>query len=139
MTAKSHKKSNWPKGVSDSGLQALWRKVVRDSGNNTCALQGYGPCGGALECHHIKRRNIPHLRYSPANGILLCQEHHKKAKLRLWRNRVEAHVGLTMDWLDLMEVKLFPDFLFEKGMTRKEWLASQKAYLTKLSEIYRKE
>jgi hypothetical protein len=138
---KTRKRKSWPVGVSDTVLQDLCRCVVRREWGGRCALWGVSvgtPCAGGVEWHHVKRRRIPHLRYSPANGVMLCQLHHGLIKNRMWQARlyeiVEAHYETpgTVEWLDMMEMKLFPDFLAEKGMTRNEWRLSQKAYLRAL-------
>ena len=118
---------------SDSALQKLWRFVVRKEWGEECALHGHDVCAGDLECHHIKKRRIPHLRHCPTNGILICQAHHAKAELAHWRRLIEATVGPDkMEWLDMMEAKLFPEFLAEIGATRKEYLWHQKEYLQRL-------
>ena len=121
-------------GCSDSVLLALWRKVVRAEWGGKCALVSpLGDCEGSIECHHIKRRNIPHLKYSPSNGVCLCQYHHSKAKYRTWRAMIENAVGLVkMEWLDAQERCLFPDYLAWQEMTRAEWRRYQKGYLQKL-------
>lgn len=123
------------KAPSDSTLQTLWRKVVRAEWRNECALgMGVvGLCNGDLECHHEKRRRIPHLRHCPTNGVLLCQYHHGLMKYRAWQIRLQQIIGEDkMEWLDAMEQKLFPAYLQEIGKTRTEYLVAQKAYLTAL-------
>jgi hypothetical protein len=133
---KIRKRSHWPKGVSDTLLQTLWRKAVLAEWGGLCALSESGDCQGSIECHHIKRRNIPHLKYAPENGIPLCQKHHALAKYRTIRNRIEGMVGPEkMEWLDLMEQKLFPVYLSERGMTRSEYLVWMKDFLTGLGKL----
>ncbi len=133
---KPRKRSGWPQGVSDTMLQDLWRKVVRSDWNGRCAFIGYSinsPCSGTLECHHVKRRSIPHLKHCPDNGVLLCAAHHGKMKYAIWRKRLEKKIGPEKtEWLDIMEQKLFPVFLAERGQTRGEYLLSQKEYLREL-------
>ena len=132
---KPRKRSGWPRGVSDTMLQDLWRKVVREDWGGVCALKDTGngllECQGPLECHHIKRRNIPHLRYCPSNGVLLCAAHHGEMKYELWRMALRKLI-LDPEWLDIMERKLFPVFLAERGQTRGEYLLAQRDYLRKL-------
>jgi hypothetical protein len=141
---KTRKRKGWPVGVSDTVLQDLCRRMVHKEWRGKCAFvgtyyrdepgQGYY-CEGEVQWHHLKRRNIPHLKYCPTNGILLCELHHKLAKYKVWRERIEEKIGAEeCKWLDMMEMKLFPDFLAEKGMTRNEWRLSQKAYLTELRD-----
>ena len=130
---KIRKRSHWPKGVSDTLLQTLWRKAVLAEWGGLCALSESGDCQGSIECHHIKRRNIPHLKYAPANGVPLCQFHHALAKLRKFRVMIEAKVSYeNMEWLDGMEQKLFPVYLSERGLTRSEYLVWMRDFLTEL-------
>jgi hypothetical protein len=72
-----------------------WRAVVRLLYGGRCALRDMPPktgliinmqtgktesCFGGLEAHHIKgKQSHPHLRFDPANGILLCSQHHALA------------------------------------------------------------
>ena len=122
---------------SDSTLQTLWRQVVRQEWGGECALLGHDVCAGNLECHHVKKRRIPHLRHCPTNGILICQAHHAKAETGYWRRLIEATIGPDkMEWLDMMEQKLFPEFLAELKITRKEYFWNQRDYLRKLLEAY---
>ena len=120
----------------DKSLQRLWRKVVLAEWGGGCAFQhtnSPSPCEGSVECHHVKRRNIPHLRHCPTNGIPLCQRHHTLAKLRVWRNRIEDMIGAEkMEWLDAQEQMLFPAFLAKHSQTREEYLRSQFVYLKAL-------
>jgi hypothetical protein len=57
-------------------------------------------------------------------------------KYRKWRLILEREIigDEQMEWLDIQEARLFPDFLAEKGMTRAEWRRSQKQYLQTLLE-----
>lgn len=129
---KRPKRSKWPKGVSETVLQDLWRANVRKDWGGVCAFKD-PDCQGSLECHHIKRRSIRVLRYTPINGALVCEYHHGLLKYRYYQRVLEAKVGEdTMEWLDMMERKLLPDFLAERQQTRKEWLAWTKDYLTKM-------
>lgn len=130
------------KPPEDSGLQKLWRAVVRAHWGNVCAMYGSGiavaggrvtsDCGGPLECHHIKRRRILHLRHVPSNGVLLCKTHHDLIAYRSWRNTLETILGDTMEWLDTMERMLLPAYLQSIGKTRTEYLVYQKAFLKAL-------
>ena len=134
---RKHPKPRRRDGVpDDSTLLKLWRVVVRQEWGGRCALALFGECSGALECHHVIRRARPHLRYSPANGILLCQRHHGLVELSpSWKQRVSDAVGPDkMEWLETHARKLFPEFLRERGQTRSGWLKETKAYLTKLKE-----
>ena len=132
------KRSHWPVDVSNTVLLDLCRQVIFDEWDGKCAFHDdkEEPCSGRLEWHHIKRRNIPHLKYSPTNGILLCQAHHKLSRYAIWAKRIEEKIGEDRtEWLDDMERKLFPDFLAERGQTRGEFLKSQKEYLVKLIQM----
>jgi hypothetical protein len=132
-------KSRAIKAPGDSTLQGLWRQVVRLEWGNRCALAGTyfrdqpgqgHYCEGELECHHEKRRRIPHLRHCPANGVLICQHHHALAKYRVWQERIRTAIGPEkMEYLDAMEQKLFPVFLAEQGLSRTEYLIKQKTDL----------
>jgi len=128
-----------PAGSSETVLMSLWRQCVLAEWGNSCQLEGFEiECSGVVQCHHIKRRGIAPLRYSPTNGIPLCLAHHSKIGLRFYRNRLEEIVGIdNMEWLDAMERKLMPDYLREEGLTRWEWYKHQKEYLTGFLEIYR--
>lgn len=129
---KKRKKSHWPKGVSDTLLQDLWRKIVLSEWGG-CAFHGEG-CQGPVECHHIKRRGITHLKYSPSNGIPLCAYHHAEAKYDYFKQLIREKVGpAMMEWLDFKERQLLPDFLASRGQTKKEWLEETKQYLTSLA------
>jgi hypothetical protein len=135
---KRKRKAYTVPGASDSTLMALWRKAVKAKWGKECALAGetngpdYKPlCFGAAECHHIKHRRIPHLRYCPENGIPLCKVHHGLAEYGLWRKIIEEKVGGgIMMYLDKLESMLFPDFLKWNAMTRIEWRKLQKNFLT---------
>ena len=134
-----------PAGSSETTLMTLWRSCVLAEWGERCAFkglidtagEGYGECRGKVECHHVKRRGIAPLRYSPSNGVPLCQEHHKKIGLRYYRKAIEELLGPDkMEWLDSLERKLMPDYLRELGLTKWEWLKQQKDYLTSLRASY---
>jgi hypothetical protein len=135
---KTRKRKGWPVGVSDTGLQDLWRALVRKNCHGNCAFSGHvyeddPGCDGPRECHHIVKRSRLHLRYSATNGILLCKRHHDLSPLRVWRKRIEATLSFDeQEWLDGMEKKLLPDYLAEQRQTRGEFLLSQKKLLTAL-------
>lgn len=123
------RKSYTIKGASDSVLMGLWRTAVRNRWHNQCAFHGY-ECSGELECHHLVRRSRPHLRYDPRNGVLLCQRHHAQAPTGAMRRQIEAAMGHDqVDEVYRLERMLFPDFLRERGQTRREYLLSMKAEL----------
>ena len=42
-----------------------------------------------MECHHIKKRRVPHLRHVTPNGVPLCRYHHRQAEYRETRQRIE--------------------------------------------------
>lgn len=53
-----------------------WSKIVKNNGNNKCAI-----CGNNKEvnAHHlIYKKYVPELSLNPNNGIILCKEHHKE-------------------------------------------------------------
>lgn len=55
----------------------LWRDAIRKKYNNTC--QQCGKKTGIMHAHHIKEyAKYPEKRYDISNGILLCEECHKK-------------------------------------------------------------
>lgn len=131
-------------GCSDTVMQTLWRAVVRKEWGEKCALEGKQlliwkkngaePCFGELQAHHIIKRRRPHLKHVPANGMLLCAHHHNLVEnYTPWRTLAEQIVGTDkMEWLTAESRKLLPDFLAERGQTRKEWLTEHKAYLQAL-------
>jgi hypothetical protein len=117
-------------GCGDKWLQKLWRKVVLAEWGGRCAFHETLWCSGVVECHHIKRRGIPHLRHVPTNGIPLCLHHHGEAKYEYFRRLICEKIGEEKSaWLDDMERKLLPDFLAARGQSRKEWLEETKTYL----------
>ena len=70
-----------PKGVpSDRDLQKLWREAVLLEWGGKCALESMD-CQGTLECHHIKKRRVPHLRHVSSNGVPLCKYHHRTSRV----------------------------------------------------------
>lgn len=55
----------------------LWRDAIHKKYNETC--QECGKTTGIMHAHHIKEyANNPEKRYDISNGILLCEECHKK-------------------------------------------------------------
>ncbi len=129
-----------PKGVpSDRHLQKLWREAVLLEWGGKCVLESMA-CQGKLECHHIKKRRVPHLRHVSSNGVPLCKYHHAQAGYRETRQRIEHLIGeSTMEWLDMMEQKLFPSFLSLTRQTRTEYLVAREKFLKKLIGTYKKE
>ncbi len=129
-----------PKGVpSDRHLQKLWREAVLLEWGGKCVLESMA-CQGTLECHHIKKRRVPHLRHVSSNGVPLCKYHHAQAGYRETRQRIEHLIGeSTMEWLDMMEQKLFPSFLSLTRQTRTEYLVAREKFLKKLIGTYKKE
>lgn len=123
---------------SDAVLQHWWRLCVRQEWEGKCALKS-DDCQGKLECHHIVKRARPHLKHSPANGILLCKWHHAQAGYeatkREIREAVSDHYGngnTIIEWLDDMERILFPTYLQAIYTTRKEYYVDQLALLKAL-------
>lgn len=61
----------------------LWRDAIHKKYNETC--QKCGKTTGIMHAHHIKEyAKHPEKRYDISNGILLCEECHKK--LHPWMN-----------------------------------------------------
>ena len=127
------------KGVpSDRHLQKLWREAVLLEWGGKCVLESMACQGTLLECHHIKKRRVPHLRHVTPNGVPLCRYHHRQAEYRETRQRIEYLVGeSTMEWLDTMERKLFPAFLSETNQTSKEYMIAREEALKELIRIWR--
>jgi len=120
-------------------LQKLWREAVLLEWGGKCVLESMA-CQGTLECHHIKKRRVPHLRHVSSNGVPLCKYHHAQAGYRETRQRIEHLIGeSTMEWLDMMEQKLFPSFLSLTRQTRTEYLVAREKFLKKLIGTYKKE
>ena len=75
-----------------------------------------------------------------SNGVPLCRYHHGQAGYRETRQRIEHLIGeSTMEWLDMMEQKLFPSFLSLTRQTRTEYLVAREKFLKKLIGTYKKE
>ena len=77
---------------SDAVLQHWWRLCVRQEWEGKCALKS-DDCQGKLECHHIVKRARPHLKHSPANGILLCKWHHAQAGYEVTKREIRVAVS----------------------------------------------
>lgn len=62
---------------------SLWREAIYTKFDGIC--QNCGKKGGTMHAHHIKEYSTnPEKRYDISNGILLCEECHKK--LHPWMN-----------------------------------------------------
>lgn len=62
---------------------SLWREAIYNKFDGIC--QNCGKNGGLMHAHHIKEYSTnPEKRYDISNGILLCEECHKK--LHPWMN-----------------------------------------------------
>jgi hypothetical protein len=128
-------KSKRPKGCSDSMLMDLWRKAVRKKWEYHCVFAGDMLCAGEVQCHHIKKRRIPHLRYHPKNGILLCEYHHALAEYEVWRQKIRARIGPeTCGILDDLEMMLFKNYLKCYELTRDEFHHNIKRILEDILE-----
>ncbi len=113
-------------GLSDSNLLKYWRLSVKKDWGEGCAigrLYTLETCAGEIECHHIVKRGRTHLKYLPENGIPLCLAHHRWADTGEGRSFIRNLLGENKtNILDGLERKLFKDYLFAMGITRKEFL-----------------
>jgi hypothetical protein len=57
---------------------AAWSKAVRERDGNQCQWPGGCQTGDTrIDAHHIAERSLrPDLKYSTANGVALCRQHH---------------------------------------------------------------
>lgn len=53
----------------------------------TRITDGYGPCAGNLEAHHLIGRRRGHFRHLPENAVCLCSSHHR------WSPECSPHMG----------------------------------------------
>jgi len=61
------------KGLSDSNLLSMRRKVVRANFNDCCFFCGQHKSVSPLEDHHIVKRKTLLLKYDWRNGIPVCK------------------------------------------------------------------
>lgn len=67
--------SAYANAVRRSAEYKDWRKAVYERDEHTCQICGRR--GGKLHAHHLNSfTTFPGLRYDPANGVTLCNEHH---------------------------------------------------------------
>jgi hypothetical protein len=65
------------KKITTKKLDDLWSKIVKSDGKCELAgVDGYGPCAGPLNAHHIFGRRNFSVRWDLDNGICLCVSHH---------------------------------------------------------------
>lgn len=70
-----------PRGYSNSTLDQLWSKKVKQNVSYMCEI-----CLNlATEAHHIQPKKLYNTRWDTENGVALCSECHKEAhKNPLW-------------------------------------------------------
>lgn len=115
-------KAKHPPGLSDSTIEALWRRVVLKRGGYRCVVCGRG---GTLECHHVIKRRYKLLRWD-------------------YRNGVPVHTGDCHDTADKMGTGISPmwaeylllqsrwtkkGYLLQSGQSDSEWRGSVRAEL----------
>lgn len=117
---KSLRKQLWPE---------FSRLIRKRDGRCLMAGQGFGECGGVLQCSHIHGKGAwPLLELFPLNAKTLCYRHH----IHVWHTRpVEVAYWLQQtlpDWWlkKLEETKL--NSLARKGMSEDEIRAEWRTY-----------
>lgn len=74
--------------------------------NQPCALIMEGGCEGRLEAHHViaaqalRKRGLGHLVTAPANGMSLCERHHRRHTLGLERIPFSALSQAAVEFAD---------------------------------------
>lgn len=125
--------------LNDKDMQKLWRLAVLAEWGGVCVFKATdeASCWGPVECHHVKKRRIPHLRHAPSNGIPLCKGHHAVAETRQMRLKIEEMIGPDkLEWLDAMERTLKDTFLEMHGISWREYMLQQERYLKALIQRY---
>ena len=113
-------------GLSDSTMQRLWVKTVRARYNNCCGICGkYNT--GTHECHHVIKRRAVLTRHDWRNGILLCQECHRKMDLPGGELLVaQAHHSWDYLMAILPDAKNASNYFQKIGITKYDWFNRQK-------------
>jgi len=107
-------KKNW--SVSESYLDALWRKAVYKQFNGRCAICGKDD----VQAHHIVGRRRRVLRWDVANGILLCTECHRCAHENQPKFYRLTQKAVDYPYLEDMSMTLV-DYCATMGITKNEF------------------
>lgn len=109
------------KTISDSRLDALWRKAVLKKCKHMCILT-FQTGDSNLECHHyVKRKNVL-LRWDYRNGFALTKDMHRYVHSRAGNRILETEIAKdTMQYLFDKERILFKDYLRANHITRDEF------------------
>ena len=77
-----------PKGYSNTTLDSLWSKRVKEKGVCELCANGYeaNTAYRNLSAHHFHGRRNHSVRWWIPNGIPLCDDHHMKNKFSAHRN-----------------------------------------------------
>jgi len=124
MTKKVSTKKE--RGLSDSNLLKLRRKVVYSRFNNKCFF-----CGKSkeLEDHHIVKRKNFLLRYDWRNSILLCKYIcHQYAETPEGKHKIDKFIEPYRNYLQARSVSC-KQYFVERGITRKDFLKTVYAEL----------
>ncbi len=112
------------RGLSDTTLKTLWRRVVLAHCNYRCGI-----CGGKgeLEAHHIVHKGQAKLlRYDWRNGLAVHHgDCHSAANLDGWLKIPEEQ----RDYLRGRRALTFKAFLFAERLSESEWRQSVKKEL----------
>ena len=97
-----------PRGCSNSNLDRMWSKRVKEEADYTCEIQAI-TCGGPLSSHHFYGRRNRATRWYVKNGVCLCANHHTLQKYSAhlnvaWFQREMEKLRGT-DWLDELIVR----------------------------------
>lgn len=109
------------KGLSDSNLLTLRRKVVYKKFNHRCFF-----CGRVreLQDHHIHKRKNFLLRYDWRNAILLCKyDCHAYAETPEGKHKIDLHIAPFRDYLQARSGSC-KQYFVEHGISRKDFLKS---------------
>ena len=132
------RKTKHPKGLSDTTLSNLCRKVVFGVYGNRCIICGES---GLLEWHHIIHRGGHKiLRWDWRNGVPVCKpitrrNCHQEADTIKGRELVSMKIGLeNYEYIKKMERVIHKDYLRENGLSENKWRQQVKDELLKMME-----
>ncbi len=119
------------KGCSDSVMMRLWRKAVLNHNFNRCFVCG-NTNASELDCHHIIKRRHSILRYDYRNGVPACRMGcHNTIDSLAGYKMLKAVRSADLEYLEGLENLTIKQYLIDRGITRKEFLESQKVELKK--------
>ena len=108
------------KGLSDSNLNALWRKAVLKRFGNKCFFCS-APASSVVECHHIVKRKTFLLRYDWRNGITACKWMHSGNKHLKMSCHAFAEVPAGKHLINAY-IAPYREYLTDRSGQSKQWL-----------------